>query len=68
MTRLNKGVNRTQDFFVPELCHTEALLVLIILAQLLVCVLVLAEPISTQFDWIRLALTSLFVQCSVGFI
>ena len=62
MTTLNKGVSRTQDFFVPELCHTEALLVLIILAQLLVCVLVLAEPISTQFDWIRLALTSLFVQ------
>lgn len=46
----------------PELCRAEALLMLIILAQLLVCVLVLAEPIEIAFDWVRLALTSLFVQ------
>ena len=50
------------DFFLPELCESEALLSLILLAELLVLVLVLAEPIMNGFNWIRLALTSLFVQ------
>ena len=50
------------DFFLPELCESEALFSLILLAELLVLVLVLAEPIMHGFDWIRLALTSLFVQ------
>jgi len=59
MSTLN---NSTDDFFVPELCQAEALLGLIILAELLVFVLVLAEPITEHFDWVRLALTSLFVQ------
>lgn len=35
---------------------------LIILTELFVFILVLAEPIAAGFDWIRLALTSLFVQ------
>ncbi len=52
----------TDDFFVPELCQAEALLGLVLLAELLVFVLVLAEPITAGFDWLRLALTSLFVQ------
>ncbi|MDY0251066.1 MAG: sensor histidine kinase [Pseudomonas sp.] len=52
----------SDDFFVPELCQAEALLGLVLLAELLVFVLVLAEPITTGFDWMRLALTSLFVQ------
>ena len=50
------------DFFVPELCQPEALLSTVLLAELLVLVLVLAEPMLTGFDWVRLALTSLFVQ------
>lgn len=50
------------DFFLPELCESEALFSLILLAELLVLVLVLAEPIMQGFDWVRLALTSLFVQ------
>lgn len=52
----------TDDFFVPALCEPEALLTLVLLAELLVLVLVLAEPITNGFDWVRLALTSLFVQ------
>lgn len=52
----------SDDFFVPELCQAEALLGLVLLAELLVLVLVLAEPITGGFDWMRLALTSLFVQ------
>lgn len=50
------------DFFVPELCQPEAILGLVLLAELLVLVLVLAEPMRPEFDWARLALTSLFVQ------
>ena len=50
------------DFFVPELCQPEALLSMVLLAELLVLVLVLAEPMTPVFDWVRLALTSLFVQ------
>ncbi|VXC84939.1 Alginate O-acetyltransferase [Pseudomonas sp. 8Z] len=50
------------DFFVPELCQPEALLSMVLMAELLVLVLVLAEPMLPTFDWVRLALTSLFVQ------
>ncbi|TWI57515.1 two-component system sensor histidine kinase AlgZ [Pseudomonas duriflava] len=53
------------EFFVPELCEPEALLVLILLAELLVLVLVLADPITDEFNWVRLALVSLFVQWNV---
>ncbi|WP_308811767.1 sensor histidine kinase [Stutzerimonas azotifigens] len=52
----------SDDFFVPELCQSEALLALVLLAELLVLVLVLAEPMQPGFNWVRLALTSLFVQ------
>lgn len=50
------------DFFVPALCEPQALLTLVMLAELLVLVLVLAEPLTGGFDWVRLALVSLFVQ------
>ncbi|MBF7730146.1 sensor histidine kinase [Pseudomonas sp. N040] len=50
------------DFFLPELCQPEALFSMILLAELLVLVLVLAEPIMQGFDWVRLALASVFVQ------
>ncbi len=52
----------SDDFFIPELCRPEALFALVLAAELLVLVLVLAEPMSSGMDWMRLALTSLFVQ------
>ena len=60
----NKGrtIAPDDDFFLPELCEPEALLSLVLLAELLVLVLVLAEPMLPGFNWVRLALTSLFVQ------
>jgi len=57
-----KSTAVSDDFFVPELCQPEALLGLVLLAELLVFVLVLAEPMQPGFNWMRLALTSLFVQ------
>src|SRR5690606_25384911 len=58
----NAHLTTTDDFFVPELCQPEALLGLVLLAELLVLVLVLAPPMQPGFDWVRLALTSLIVQ------
>lgn len=60
----NKGrvLAQGDDFFIPALCEPEALLSLVLLAELLVLVLVLAEPMQPAFNWVRLALTSLFVQ------
>jgi two-component system, LytTR family, sensor histidine kinase AlgZ len=51
-----------KEFFLPELCLPQALLVLVVLAELLVMVLVLVEPMYPAFNWVRLALISLFVQ------
>ena len=51
-----------KEFFLPELCLPQALLVLVVLAELLVLVLVLVEPMRPTFDWVRLALISFFVQ------
>ena len=62
--RLNPGAAPApgKEFFLPELCLPQALLVLVVLAELLVMVLVLVEPMYPMFDWVRLALISLFVQ------
>jgi two-component system sensor histidine kinase AlgZ len=51
-----------KEFFLPELCLPQALLVLVVLAQLLVLILVLVEPMRPNFNWVRMALMSLFVQ------
>lgn len=60
----NKGrtLGPDDDFFLPELCLPEALLSMVLLAELLVLVLVLSEPMQPGFNWVRLAMTSLFVQ------
>lgn len=50
------------DFFLPELCRGETLLGLVLLAELLVMVLVLAGTDSKGLDWGQLALVSFFVQ------
>ncbi|GFM80533.1 alginate O-acetyltransferase [Pseudomonas cichorii] len=51
-----------KDFFLPELCLPQTLLVLVVLAELLVLVMVLLEPMRPAFDWVCLALMSMFVQ------
>lgn len=62
---MKKNTAPIDEFFVPELCQPEALLSMVLLAELLVLVLVLAEPMQPGFNWVRLALTSLFVQWNV---
>ncbi|MDE1461428.1 sensor histidine kinase [Spartinivicinus poritis] len=51
-----------QEFFLPDLCTTRAVFMLVVLAELFVLILVLALPSSMGFDWNHLALTSFFVQ------
>jgi two-component system sensor histidine kinase AlgZ len=60
--KIQNATPPSDDFFLPELCLPEALLSMILLAELLVLVLVLSEPMQPGFNWVRLALTSLFVQ------
>lgn len=62
MKTAHQTIKVPDDFLVPEFCQAETLLSLVLLAELLVLVLVLAAPMQSGFDWIRLALTSLFVQ------
>ncbi len=52
-------VGRTEHFRIPELCNVAALTVVILVAQLLVLVLLLA---GQEISWARFALLSLFVQ------
>ena len=50
------------DFFLPDLCEAQSILFLVLVAELLVFVLVLANSSLIDFSWIDLGLTSLFVQ------
>ena len=50
------------NLFVPDLCNTTAVFVLVLVAELFVLIQVLAFPGSHGFDWNRLAITSVFVQ------
>ena len=60
--------NKNRDtLFIPNLCHTPAIFILVLVAELFVLTQVLAFPgsqlpDSKDFDWNRLATTSLFVQ------
>lgn len=51
-----------EDFFLPDLCAPQTLLPLIMVAELLVLVMVLAGSGLQHFDWVRLGNYSLFVQ------
>ncbi|WP_426415153.1 sensor histidine kinase [Aestuariirhabdus sp. LZHN29] len=57
----NRSVD-SQDFFLPDLCRTPAVLALILITQLLVLVEVLAASGPHGIDWDYLAISSLFVQ------
>lgn len=51
-----------EDFFLPDLCSSMAVFTLVVLAELLVLIWVLAVPAAEGFDWLSLAMASLFVQ------
>ncbi|CEA04168.1 alginate biosynthesis protein AlgZ/FimS [Pseudomonas saudimassiliensis] len=51
-----------EDFFLPDLCSSVAVFTLVVLAELMVLVWVLAQPVTGGFDWLQLAMASLFVQ------
>ncbi|WP_461537244.1 sensor histidine kinase [Spongorhabdus nitratireducens] len=51
-----------RGFFLPDLCTAGAVFLLVLVAELMVCVMVLAETGVFGIDWHKLALVSLFVQ------
>lgn len=51
-----------EDFFLPDLCSGQPVYILVLVAELLAIVLVLAASGLTPFDWQKLALTSIFTQ------
>ncbi|MFN3580664.1 MAG: sensor histidine kinase [Pseudomonas sp.] len=51
-----------EDFFLPNLCSSMAVFTLVVLAELMVLIWVLAVPATGGFDWLSLAMASLFVQ------
>src|SRR5690606_31083768 len=51
-----------KEFFLPDLCSSVSVFTLVVLAELMVLVWVLAQPAPEGFDWLQLALASLFVQ------
>lgn len=57
-----RGVAPAQDFFLPQLCRPQALLALVLLAELLVLLSALSQPLHAGFDWVGFGLDSLFVQ------
>ena len=57
---MDQGQNG-EDFFLPDLCETQSILFLILVTELLVLVLVLADSRLIDFSWVQFGLTSLFV-------
>ena len=53
-----------QEFFLPDLCNVQAVLFLVLVAELLAFVLELADGSLQTFSWQSFSLTSLFVQWS----
>jgi two-component system sensor histidine kinase AlgZ len=51
-----------EDFFLPDICQAQSILFLVLVTELLVFVLVLANSRLIDFSWVQLGLTSLFVQ------
>ncbi|HJP52351.1 MAG TPA: histidine kinase, partial [Pseudomonadales bacterium] len=51
-----------EDFFLPDICQAQSILLLVLIAELLVFVVVLANSRLIGFNWVQFGLASLFVQ------
>lgn len=64
--------NRLQSYFLPDLCNTRAILILLAVSEAFVLAVTLLESSITEFSWQRFAILSFFVQwvclLSVSFI
>ena len=54
--------NKDREFFLPDLCQAQSILLLVLVTELLVLVLVLFESGLYGFNWSHLGLVSMFVQ------
>ena len=62
MAPSNDDGSRSQEFYIPNLCAAESVMIMFILAELLVVLYVLGASELPNFDWGTLALASFFVQ------
>lgn len=54
--------NRLQSYFLPDLCNTRAILILLAVSEALVLAMTLIENSLVEFSWQRFAIVSFFVQ------
>src|SRR5690554_518121 len=54
--------NRLQSYFLPDLCNTRAVLILLVVSEALVLAVTLIENSLVAFSWQRFAIVSFFVQ------
>lgn len=54
--------NSLQSYFLPDLCNTRAVLILLAVSEALVLALTLIENSLVEFSWQRFAIVSFFVQ------
>jgi two-component system sensor histidine kinase AlgZ len=59
---MDKVKDQSQQFFLPDLCSTRAVLFLVLVAELLAIVIELASQGISEFRWHTFGLTSLFIQ------
>lgn len=52
---------RLQSYFLPDLCNTRAILILLVVSEALVLAVTLIENSLTQFSWQRFSIVSFFV-------
>ena len=62
MDSFEQQLQLEDEFFVPKLCESRALLSLVILTELFILIVILSESRLTEFDWQRFGLISLFSQ------
>lgn len=55
--------NRLQSYFLPDLCNTRAILILLAVSEAFVLAVTLLESSITEFSWQRFAILSLFSGC-----
>lgn len=58
----NAGQPGDDDFFLPDLCNNESVLMIVIVAELFAILLVLVKTGLLAFDWLQLAIISLYLQ------
>lgn len=58
----HKGKSLGEDFFIPDLCNTQAVFSLVVASQLFALIVVVVAHPLPNFDWVSLGMTTLLTQ------